>query len=182
MLDGYVAACANDVGDVEEVVPAEPGKGDLCLFAFMAIVKGDDSARGVGAGSDFRGMMRGNGDVAVVVEAVDLEGLGVARLVVDVDGRHIGRFQSYLFGFPKGLMYMKAKNQEERDVLTSKQGITSRNSEEKYLFAFIAKGLRAEKGTWSCRPYTCDAYFTDVTLEKAQRVAPSTINILQPRS
>lgn len=89
LLDGYVAACADDVGDVEEVIPAETGEGDFCLFALMTMVKSDNSARGVGAGSDGRGVVRGDGDVVVVVEAVDLEGLGVAGLVVDMDSRHI---------------------------------------------------------------------------------------------
>ena len=44
LLDGEVASGADDVAHVDEVVAHEAVLGDLGLFAFLAIVDGDDGA------------------------------------------------------------------------------------------------------------------------------------------
>lgn len=88
LLDGHVAAGADDVGHVEEVVAAETVEGDFGLFAFMALVESDDGAGGFVGGGEGGGGVRFDGQVLVVVPAVDLEGLGVAGFVGDEDFGH----------------------------------------------------------------------------------------------
>ena len=91
LLDGHVAAGADDVADVDEVVAQVAVLGDLGLLAFEAIVEGDDGAGGlVRCGEDGGGAWL-DGDVVVVVEAVDFERLVVTGLVVDVDVMHVVR-------------------------------------------------------------------------------------------
>ena len=71
LLDGHVAAGADDVGHVDEVVAAEAVEGDFGLFAFMAVVHGDDGARVLVVGGLDGGFAVGvDDDVFVVVEAV----------------------------------------------------------------------------------------------------------------
>ena len=89
MLDGHVAACADDVGHIDEIVAAEAIEGDFSLFAFVAVMDGDDGAGvlvvrgcegGFGVGFD--------DEVLVVVEAVAVEFLGVVGFVGDEDFGH----------------------------------------------------------------------------------------------
>lgn len=89
LLDGDVAAGADDVGDVDEVVAAESVEGDFGLFAFVTVVQGDDGAGGFVRGGEGGGVVWGDGDVEVVVPAVHLEGLRVAGFVGDEDLRHL---------------------------------------------------------------------------------------------
>lgn len=88
LLDGDVAACADDIGYVDEVVAAESIEGYLGLFALVAIVQGDDRAGGFVGRGEGGGGFWADGEVEVVVPAVDFEDLGVSGLVGDKDLRH----------------------------------------------------------------------------------------------
>ena len=88
LLDSDVAARADNVAHVDEVVTHEAILCDLRLFAFKAVMDGDDGAGGSvrcwkdrgGAGLDVDGV--------IVVEAMDFKCLIVFGLIVDVDVMH----------------------------------------------------------------------------------------------
>ena len=75
LLDRHVAARADDVADVDEVVAHVAILCDFGLFAFKAVVEGDDGAGGFVGGREDGGGAGFDGDVVVVVPAVDFEGL-----------------------------------------------------------------------------------------------------------
>lgn len=83
LLDGDVAASTDDVGNVDEVIAAEAVEGYLGLFAFVAVVEGDDCAGRLVRRSNGRSRVWADGDILVVIPAVDFEGLGVCRFVGD---------------------------------------------------------------------------------------------------
>lgn len=91
LLDGHVAAGADDVGHVEEIVTLEAVEGDFGLFALVAVVHGDDGA-GVGVGGGLDGGFAAGFDdqVGVVVPAADVEFLRVVGFVGDEDFGHFG--------------------------------------------------------------------------------------------
>lgn len=88
LLDCEVAACPDDVGEVDEVIAAETVEGYFGLFAFMAVVEGDDGAGGFVGGGEGGCGMGFDGDIEVVVPAVDLEHLGMGGLAGDEDLGH----------------------------------------------------------------------------------------------
>lgn len=92
LLDCEVTACADNVGEVEEVIATEAVEGYFGLFALMAVVEGDYCARGfVWRRKSICGM-RFDGDVEVMVPAMDFEGLRMARFIGDED---LGHFREY---------------------------------------------------------------------------------------
>ncbi len=107
LLDGHVAAGADDVGHVDEVVAAEAVEGDFGLFAFVAVVHGDDGARVlVVRGLDGGFAVGVDDEVFVAVEAVAEEFLGVPGFVGDEDFGHFGGFS---FGFGLDLRAMRRR-------------------------------------------------------------------------
>ncbi|KAJ6136135.1 hypothetical protein N7512_001295 [Penicillium capsulatum] len=62
---------------------------DLGLFAFMAIMESNDSARASITSFQDGRLARLNGEILVIVPSVDLEGLAVVGLVVDLDDVHV---------------------------------------------------------------------------------------------
>ena len=88
LLNGQVAAGADNIAHIDEIIPHEAILCNLRLLPFKAIVDRDDRTRSpIWCWKDGR-RARLDSDGVIVIEAMDFECLIVIGLVVDVDIMH----------------------------------------------------------------------------------------------
>ena len=88
LLNGHVAASADDIAHIDEIIAHEAIFCDLRLLSFKAIVDRDDGTRSpIWCWEDGR---RARLDIygVIIIEAMDFECLVVIGLIVDVDVMH----------------------------------------------------------------------------------------------